>query len=168
LHTDPSTDPMFAWDVQGNGLRRRVAGVSNGVGILVRDVSGDGSNLAPAQFSFADPSISSSGLIGLAVNADGNHDNQLTAQDGIWTSLKILLNGQLYGLSDLGIKAINLAPQDGLLAEDGDHDSVILARTKFVRNDGSEGAVQDIRLAFDAHGPQTTVPTDQFVEDLRL
>ncbi|MFC2255206.1 adhesin, partial [Labrys portucalensis] len=76
---------------------------------------------------------------------DTNHNGKLDAGDAKWADFKVLVDGQMKSLSELGIASIDLTPSgSGQSFSDG---SAITGTTTFTRTNGTTGAAGDAVLA---------------------
>ncbi|MGN8119837.1 hypothetical protein ACTJKX_36640 [Labrys sp. 22185] len=156
-------NPLFASssfaNLEGDGTRQHTAWAGKGDGVLVYDADGDDKISNNAEFAFTawDPSASSD-MQALRAVFDTNHDGKLDAADTGWSKFKVLVNGQMKTLGELGIASIELNPAGGpTTMADG---SAITGTANFTRADGSTGLAGNVQLAGD---PNQVIVDDQSV-----
>ncbi len=138
-------------NVNGDGYQHRMAWAGNGTGVLVFDADGDGkiSNSKEFEFTQWDPTATGD-LEAIKDVFDTNGNGKLDAGDAQWSKFKVMVNGQLVLLDQLGITSIDLTPKgSGQSFSDG---SAITGTTTYTKSDGSAGAVGDAVLASDSNG----------------
>ncbi|WP_128421977.1 hypothetical protein, partial [Xanthomonas theicola] len=162
-----SASGKVLFDHEGNSVKEGTGWVSADDGILVFDRNGNGvidggselfgdhtpgAELAPGQTSEV-----SAGLRALAA-LDKNSDGKFDAKDEDFSSVQVWrdLNqdgisqaGELFGLSELGISSISVAPVStkNVALNNG---NTVDSYGSFTRSDGSQGVAADLLLASDA------------------
>ncbi|GAB0056474.1 hypothetical protein SIID45300_00782 [Candidatus Magnetaquicoccaceae bacterium FCR-1] len=173
LTTCISGDPLVL-DLDGNGVRLTSAGdgvrfdmnqdgatettgwISSGDGLLVLDADHDGRIQGIAEL-VSDQAVPGSGSsLNALASFDLNHDGRVDADDDAYSRLQVWrdLNhdgvsdtGELHGLAQLGIAALNLTPTGsaGIETQQG---NTLTARTTFEWNDGSLGSMAEVGFRF--------------------
>ncbi|MBF0261945.1 MAG: tandem-95 repeat protein, partial [Magnetococcales bacterium] len=171
--TCTSGDPLVL-DLDGNGIGLTAAGdgarfdmnqdgateatgwISRGDGLLVLDGNQDGRIEGIGEL-VSDQAVPGSGSsLNALATMDLNHDGRVDADDEAYARLQVWrdLNhdgvsdtGELFGLSQLGIAALNLTPTGpaGLETQQG---NAITARTTFEWRDGSQGSMAEVGFRF--------------------
>lgn len=146
----------FDWN--GDGVADRTGWTSGGDGFLALDRDGDGKISGANELSFVnDKPGARSDLDGLSA-FDTDHDGRLSASDdqfakfGVWVDANgngIADAGEFKTLGDAGIASIGLG---GTPTERnwGWDDNLVLNSGSFQRADGSNGALADVALNYDA------------------
>lgn len=138
-------------DLKGDGYQHRTAWAGKGTGVLVIDANNDGKINQSNEFVFTEWDKSATGDLEAIRNVfDTNHNGKLDAGDARWGEFKVMVDGVMKTLDELGIASIDLTPKGtGQNFADG---SAITGTTEFTRTDGTKGKVGDAVLAQDPNG----------------
>ncbi|MGN8120052.1 hypothetical protein, partial [Labrys sp. 22185] len=146
LRIDPLSSSTQFVDQNGDGYHSRIAWAGKGDGVLVLDADHDGKLSNAKEFAFTEWDSTAKGDLEALKNIfDTNHNGKLDAGDAKWADFKVLVDGQMKSLSELGIASIDLTPSgSGQSFSDG---SAITGTTTFTRTNGTTGAAGDAVLA---------------------
>ena len=148
VQRDAST---MTYDMAGDGLQHRTAWVGKGDGVLAIDADGDGKIDQRREIIFTDwdPGAGSD-MKALRSVFDTNHNGRLDAGDARFADFRVVVDGQVKTLAELGIVSIDLVA-DGAPRRYADG-STIEGRSTFTRADGSTGTAADASFVSDANG----------------
>ena len=148
VQRDAST---MTYDMAGDGLQHRTAWVGKGDGVLAIDADGDGKIDQRREIIFTDwdPGAGSD-MKALRSVFDTNHNGRLDAGDARFADFRVVVDGQVRTLAELGIVSIDLVA-DGAPRRYADG-STIEGSTTFTRADGSTGTAADASFVSDADG----------------
>jgi hypothetical protein len=148
VQRDAST---MTYDMAGDGLQHRTAWVGKGDGVLAIDADGDGKITERREIIFTDwdPGAGSD-MKALRSVFDTNHNGRLDAGDARFADFRVVVDGQVKTLAELGIVSIDLVT-DGAPRRYADGSS-IEGRSTFTRADGSTGTAADASFVSDADG----------------
>jgi hypothetical protein len=148
VQRDAST---MTFDMAGDGLQHRTAWVGKGDGVLAIDADGDGRIDQRREIIFTDwdPGAGSD-MKALRSVFDTNHNGRLDAGDARFGEFRVVVDGQVKTLAELGIVSIDLVT-DGAPRRYADG-SAIEGRSTFTRADGSTGTAADASFVSDADG----------------
>ncbi len=150
------------YDIDGDGLRTRMAWVGAGDGFLAYDADGNGTIAGKGEIDFARyRNGAQTDLEGLAA-FDSNSDGQLSAADAAFNKFRVWRDfnsngvseaGELQTLTEAGIATISLASngQFAVVAGNTVHGSAVVTMT-----DGSQTTMADVTLRV---GTETLEPT---------
>lgn len=155
------TDARF--DMDGDGTADDTGWVADGDGLLVIDRNGDGAITHASEISFlAEKENAKSAWDGLGA-LDANKDGKINATDARFGDLKVWQDanhngvsddGELHGLTDLGIKEISLtATTVGEAAKVGRN--LPLTTSVYTKDNGVTATIGNVALAFDPSSAQT-------------
>lgn len=138
-------------DLHGDGYMHRTAWAGKGTGVLVIDTNNDGKINQSNEFVFTEWDKSASGDLEAIRNIfDSNHNGKLDAGDARWSEFKVMIDGEMKTLDQLGIASIDLTPKgSGQNFADG---SSITGTSQFTRTDGTTGTVGDAVLVSESDG----------------
>ncbi len=162
------------FDMNGDGAPDDTGWIGKGDGLVVIDRNRDGKIDHASELNFGSENPNSRNGFGALAALDGNDDKVIDAKDARFAELKIWVDadldgisdvGELKSLGDLGIKAINLSAQN----REGQSklgDNILLSTATFVRDNGAVGSMGDAMLAYK---PGTSPPAREnaIVGDLR-
>jgi Ca2+-binding RTX toxin-like protein len=157
--TPLSSSDMY-FDMVGDGLKRRTAWAGKGDGVLAIDANGDGKITEANEIVFTkwDPSAATD-FEAVRNVFDTNRNGKLDAGDTRWGDFRVVVDGQVKTLTELGIASIDLVSNKaGYAFSDG---SGITGEATFTRTNGTTGVAADASLVFDAEGVNTSVLTTQ-------
>jgi hypothetical protein len=151
------------FDLTGTGHAAKVGWASAQDGLLVRDVNhdgviNDGRELFGGATELANGQRAGDGFRAMAA-LDSNHDGKLTAADDKFSELKLWVDansdgktdlGELKGLADFGIVEINLDFAKGSQMDNGNLLGMV---GSYATGDGSQHAMADVWFAKDAPLP---------------
>ncbi|WP_288192343.1 hypothetical protein [uncultured Phyllobacterium sp.] len=151
LTVDALSSSLQFLDLKGDGYLHRTAWAGKGTGVLVIDTNNDGKINQSNEFVFTEWDKSATGDLEAIRNVfDTNHNGKLDAGDARWAEFKVMVDGVMKTLDELGIASIDLTPKGtGQNFADG---SAITGTTEFTRTDGTKGKVGDAVLAQDPNG----------------
>ncbi|MGJ7531365.1 DUF4214 domain-containing protein [Variovorax sp. GB1P17] len=141
-----SSSPTF--DMAGDGQQHHTAWASAGEGVLAIDADGTGKLDQQKDIVFTEwESGATSDMQALRDVFDTNHDGKLDAGDARWKDFRVLVDGKIETLDQLGIVSIGLTPQgETVHLSDG---SSVNGTSLFTRTDGSTGLAGDAAFRYD-------------------
>jgi hypothetical protein len=148
-----SSDTYF--DMAGDGQLHRTAWAGTGDGVLAIDANGDGKIDRQNEIVFTAWSPTAKTDFEALRNVfDTNANGRLDAGDARFGQFRVVVNGVVKTLGELGIVSVDLnSDRVGYVLSDG---SSIDGEARFTRADGSTGTVADVTLAYDAAGGTVT------------
>jgi hypothetical protein len=142
------------FDVYANGTAVQVAWTDGNDGLLVLDRDGDGMITSGAELfgdytPMQDGSIAKNGFEALR-DLDSNADGIFDVKDSLFDQVQVWVDAnrdgvsqasELMGLTQAGVKAINLTPTESDHVENGNLYGLV---STFERTDGTEAAIIDV------------------------
>lgn len=151
INIDPLSSSTQFLDLNGDGYLHRTAWAGKGTGVLVIDTNNDGKINQSNEFVFTEWDKSASSDLEAIRNVfDTNHNGKLDAGDARWGEFKVMVDGVMKTLGELGIASIDLTPKgSGQNFTDG---SSIKGTSQYTRTDGTTGTVGDAVLVSESNG----------------
>ena len=163
-----------AFDIDATGRQTQVGWVGGGDALLVRDLNGNGSiddgrELFGGATQLANGHRAGDGFRALA-ELDGNGDGKVDAADKAFGELRLWVDanadgitdaGELKGLVDMGVTALNLDFSKGT---DMDNGNLLGLVGSYTGSDGSHGAMVDVWFAKADSQPEAPALGDLLAE----
>jgi hypothetical protein len=155
---DASTTTTF-FDIDNSGFATQTAWIGDGMGLLCRDLNGNG-KIDNAGELFGSSTVDGFSLL---ASLDSNGDHRIDANDAAWSTLQVWVDsngdgvtqsGELHTLDDLGIKSIDLA---AVAASTSTIDGNPISHTSFFTFDNGDTAT--IADAWFVHDPMNSAYT---------
>lgn len=151
VETVSVADSAVFFDLDGDGLKQLSGWVSADDGLLVMDLDGNGQIDDITEVFSSRFDLGGSNGFGALAGLDKNFDGVVDISDAAFADLRVWRDmdqdgktdaGELFSLSDLGIKSIDLAHTESRAQLDSGH--VLLREGAYTKTDGSKGIIADL------------------------